>query len=136
MGFLFRTNGFLPGIDNVRTTTRYCKKHSNTSRKKEPILEAFHRNAFKKEAWLDELEKPPYPDFPGRKKASREKNHRGMSKKTSLFYGSKKRVRPDVSHRKVYPSQKGEEAKWRGTGQIWTVRDWRDLDGEEDVEED
>ena len=117
MGLLFRTDGFLPGIEEMRTTTRYCKLHSDTSRRKDSILEAFHRNASKNEVHLDPLEKHINPDFPERKthqNTSREKAQRGTSKKKALFDASKKRARLGASHKKVYPSEKmvkSEETK-------------------------
>ena len=84
------------------------------------MLEAFQRNASKKEVQLGALEKHNNPDFPERKmyhqNSSRKKTQRGTSKKKALFEASKKRTRPGAFHRKVYPCEKlvkREETKWR-----------------------
>ena len=121
MGLLFRTEDFLPGIEDMRTTTRYCKMHSDTSTRKEVMmLEAFQRNASKKEVQLGALEKHNNPDFPERKmyhqNSSRKKAQRGTSKKKALFDASKKRTRPGALQRKVYPCEKmvkRGETQWR-----------------------
>ena len=119
MGLLFRTDDFLPGIEDMRTTTRYCKLHLDSSRRKELMLEAFQRNASKKEVQLDAMEKHINPDFRERKtyqNTSRKRAQRSISKKKALFDASKKRVLPGASHGKVYPWEKmikSEETKWR-----------------------
>ena len=84
------------------------------------MLEAFQRNASKKEVQLGALEKHNNPDFPERKtyhqNSSRKKAQRGTSKKKAPVDASKKRARPGAFQRKVYPCEKmvkRGETQWR-----------------------
>ena len=116
MGLLFRTKDFLPGIEEMRTTTRYCKLHSENSRK-EVMLDAFNTKAHGNTS--KEKGNKIASDFPERmmqQKTSRKKAQRSTSKK---------KVRPGASHKKVHPSEKmvrSEEKKWRGSREIWRVK--------------
>ena len=115
-GLLFRTEEFLPGIEDMRTTTRYCRVHSHISRK-EVMLEAFNTKACRNAS--KEKENKIHADFPERK------THQNTSRKKAQRSTSKKKVRPGASHKKVHPSEKmvkSEENKWRGSSEIWTVK--------------
>ena len=103
----------------MRTTTRYCKVLSKTS-KNEVMLRAlnteFHRKTSKEKVYLGAFEKKT--EFPERK------THPNTSRKKVQQGSSKKRVRAGASHKKIYPSgklDKSDENIWKGTREIWTV---------------